>query len=261
MKKTISAIVASVIAVSALTAVSASAINLEEENVLSVSTETVASTMTIDGTEVPAGDVAITDNIDNNSGFNSSTTKIELGEAYNVITNSVDIATITIGTVMGDSHVCAIEKNNTIVIASASASDNVSDGAMFTFYAIENKNSSDKSINFIDINNNVPTSNARSITYRIGDVNQDNTINASDSSDVLSAIALNGGKKINVSTANANLSYYFPNALRAESADTDKSTYITQGDADDILLYYTCTQTGSNYADCSDYYCGEYVTY
>lgn len=263
MKRLFSTLVASAMAVSVMTAVSASALNVNEKNALSISTEVLSeSVTTTDGSIIPAGIVAITVNIENNNGFKASTTKIELGEAYDVVNNSVDMAAITIGTVMGDSHVCAIENNNIIVVSSASASNNTNDGVMFTFYAVENNNSTDKNIEFIDADGTENASvYATRYRYYIGDVNQDNVINAVDSSDVLTAISRNNGKELSVSTANSNLSYYLPNALKAESADTDKTGTIAQADADDILLYYSCTQTGKDYEEYSDYYCGELVVY
>lgn len=68
MKKIISAISASVLAVSALPVVTASAVNHSEENILSVSAETVSEALTVDETVIPAGAVAVTVNIADNSG-------------------------------------------------------------------------------------------------------------------------------------------------------------------------------------------------
>lgn len=86
MKKIISSLAASLMAVSTITSVSVSAENTEKENILSVSTEILSESVIIDNTVIPAGTSAVTVSISGNNGLSSSSAKLVVGDAYNIIT-------------------------------------------------------------------------------------------------------------------------------------------------------------------------------
>ncbi len=274
MKKVISSIVASVMAVSVTATVSASALNLKEENLLSVSTEIVASSMTIDGTEVPAGAVAITVNIDNNNGFDYSATKLELGQNAIVVVDEIGCPIVTKGDVLNDSITAAAVKDGTVVISSASEKTTNDNGEMFTFYISDNftgvsvMNISNESIDSYD--SEYVLNNTR-YTYYIGDVHNDGSIDASDASTILGAIdtfreSHSSNTPFYVTDADANLATYFPHIRYADAADTDKMGQINRRDAENVLQFYSYVSTGYTceeaLAELSiDYgnYCGEFV--
>ena len=91
---------------------------------------------------------------------------------------------------------------------------------------------------------------AQLYSYKIGDVDQDNRITASDASTILHAISLYddafNDDVLPVNYANAHLSTYFPNALVAESADSNKSDSITNKDATLVLEYYANASVGNS---------------
>ena len=290
MKKFMSTIIASAMTVSAITAITASAINVVEKNSLSVSTETVDSAIIVEGTKIPAGAVAVTVNVSNNAGFSSSSTNISLGNAYTPITDENDMLVVESGSAIGDSFICGSANGELVNVATASGEDNLYNGEMFTFYVSVNALSDDDTIEIV----NTESENISSITrkavensrvggyYCVGDVNNDGSIDSSDSSHILSAVYINNDSMISISEANANLSHYFPNAANivcAEAAnpicsytDSDNNGYIddtelyacisgghiNEGDADDILVYYTLAATGQleKYNNRSEGFCG-----
>lgn len=83
----------------------------------------------------------------------------------------------------------------------------------------------------------------------IGDVDQDNRIDASDASTILHAVSVYedafNDDVLPVNYANAHLSTYFPKASRAESADANKNDSITEKDASLVLQYYANASTGN----------------
>lgn len=263
MKKVISTLAAAMMAATTFSAFSVLAVESVEVDELSISTETLAESITVDDVVIPAGSTAVTVNISNNSGFEVSTTQIELGDAYEVITDSDDMVSITRGAVMGESIICALESDNVITVASASAYNNETDGAMFTFYVNKNAASDDTDISFVEVEEvSVAVPASINSYYVIGDVDNDGAIDADDSSIVLHAISKNNGEKISVEIANKNLERFFyspPVCKHAELADTDKSNFIAKADADDILLHYTCAMSGQNYNAKSDGHCGEVI--
>lgn len=252
MKKTISSIVASVMAVSAMTAVSASAINLEEENVLSISTETVASTMTIDGTEIPAGAVAITVNIDNNNGFVSTMTKLNVGTG-NVILNSNGKPVLETGVAFGESLIAADEKEGVIAVSTASAEANIINGEIFTFFVTDYNsvnilNSEVFSYSSISDYTISPMSSVNNY-YITGDVDDDDLINSFDASLVLSALNKVGLTQLEYEDVAMFPGFYFPDIYVVDAAFIwqDKRNITKENTADIMLDYYVCTQTGSGY--------------
>lgn len=262
MKKFVSTLMASVLAVSAFPIVSASAV--ETPNTLSVSTEILGESVTVDETVIPEGSVAVTVSVSNNRGFDASMTKLKLGKAYDVITNEKGIPVCDLGEAATNSLIAGSENNNVVAFSMACSDTNTSDGNLFTFYASADDSES-LDITVIDSEYSSRSSRGKATKsilsgyYKIGDVDNDSYVSAADASDVLHAIGLNG-KKLSVSVANQNLPYYFPsdkNIVCAESGDPDLSGTLTEADANDILLCYSCLSTGQDYKDFSDGHCLE----
>ena len=268
MKKIMSILASAVLTVSSLSVISASAV---ESNELSITkTPVTADTFADDGTVIPAGAVAINVNITNNSGFDSSMIKIELGDNYDIINNINENPALSVGSAMGESRV-AVSGNDTIAVVSASASETSADGLLFTVFAYENA-TSDDDINVVDSEFSVCTeedlvsplaTRAAKKSYTIGDVDEDGYINSADASRVLRAISIHkdscdrnckNKEILPVKEAKDNMLFYFPNTtFGPEAADVFKSGKIRKECADDILGYYSCISSGKNY---SDYYLG-----
>lgn len=256
MKTIISTLAASLMTVSAFTAVSASALNVKKDNTLIITTDVLKTAITADnGTVVPAGSLAVTVSIENNSGFNSSANKLVVGKSYEFIVSDFEEPAITNGSVMGDSIVCAAENNNSIAVTSASADYNYSDGAMFTFYLNQNDNSDDTNITFQEIDTSHMTNldsgisvQSTKVKFRHGNVNDPFDpnrflIDSTDASDVLRAIQANNGAKLKVSEANTHLDDFLPDALCAEAADVTADNFIDRTDAQLILDFYSVAAT------------------
>lgn len=274
--------ICSVFAVSMLAATSSSylttsATNVEANNKVTFSAEEINEPILLGNKNISAGSYAITMSISNNSGFSSSAIKVEIPDGYTPVMDGSKVYT-ELGTVLEDAIIYGANNGNTIFICTASANETNSNGELYTFY-VENNNASERfnidfdSINFFNTQSESDNSNnLRTGNYTIGDVNNDGYIDAVDSSKVLAAIAINGNIKIKVSTANSNLSYYFPtsNIVCARSADplspdiyvSDDATLdnsnITTADANDILRYYALVSTdqGDEYPNQSDGFCG-----
>lgn len=249
MKKFISAISASILAVSALPVVTASAVSVEE-NIISVSTETVSETLTVDETVIPAGAIAVTVNIAGNSGFISTTTKLDLG-AYDVISNEKGTPVAVTGNTTYDSLVTGSVNEEIAVFTTVGTKEDDTDGSIFTFYvngnnsAISDITVSDfETVGYADIASSLMSAyslNNAPGYYKIGDVNNNGYVDSVDATITQMAIGKNNGKKISVADANANLTYYFvENTVCAQSADSNISGTITVADADDMSLYYAC---------------------
>lgn len=270
MKKFISAISASILAVSALPVVTASAVSVEE-NIISVSIETVSETLTVDETVIPAGAIAVTVNIAGNSGFISTTTKLDLG-AYDVISNEKGTPVAVTGNTTYDSLVTGSVNEEIAVFTTVGTKEDDTDGSIFTFYvngnnsAISDITVSDfETVGYADISASVMSvraTNKYGQYYRIGDVDNDGYIDSVDATMVRMAIAENGGNKLPVADANADLRRFFvETTVCAQTADPDLSKSINDLDANDIMIWYSCASTGKEYSDKSDGHCGDYGFY
>ena len=272
MKKVISAIAASVLAVSAFPISSVSATNVSNtptNDVLSMSTEVLETSIIVNDAVIPAGATAVTVNVSNNTGFDSSATKINVGNA-NVIVDENGCPVFSTGDVLEDTMVASAKKDNFIVVTSASANETFDNGEMFTFYV----SGGSSKMSIVDIEEELVDINAqpdRSIyTYFIGDVHHDGHIDAADASTVLHAISLytptQSQPNLTVAIANANLSTYFPLIHYAQAADPNKTGAITSSDSQCILNFYALTSVGYSWNEAleylvqlSDNYCGELV--
>lgn len=259
MKKVISAIAASVLAVSAFPISSASAIETAPANELSVSTEVLETSITVGDTVIPAGATAVTVSIDNNAGFDSSETKIELGSAYDVIFDTHENPVISKGNVLADSRIQGAVGEEFAMFASASGEITSVNGEMFTFYAYVDSNSNDDFIEIVSgeqdtfsyVEDSGLSPNASGDGYYIvGDVTDDDIINPSDSSAVLYAISKSGRTNLPNAFVSLMPTYYFSNIYVADAAFIWGSydNFITQEyTADVILAYYAQRSVGQTY--------------
>lgn len=291
MKKLISTLAATMMAATSLASTVASAINVPVLNKYSLSTRTIENDIVVDDITVPAGSLAVTVNISNNTGFSSSSTNITLGDACVPIADENGILAVESGNVIGNSCICGVTNGELITVATASGEDNLCDGDMFTFYVSSNTSSGVETIEIVntaseDISTTMRKA-AASVTansgyYKVGDIDNDGYVDSTDASFVLSAISINNKDKISIAAANANLSYYFPNRpnmVCAQAANPICSAYdvneneyidddelraglsrgyISEDDAEDILKYYTFASTGqlAKYDAQSEGFCG-----
>lgn len=291
MKKIISTLAATMLVATSLASTSASAINVPVLNEYSLSTSNIENDIVVDDVTVPAGSLAVTVNITNNTGFSSSSTNISLGGAYTPIANENGILVVESGNVIGDSCICGVTNGELITVATASGEDNLYDGDMFTFYVSSNTSSDDETIEIVnttseDISTTVrkasETMASKSGYFKVGDVDNNGYVNAVDASYVLHAVSINDGNKISITDANSNISYYFPSAdniVCAQAANPlcpandDNNNkciddnelkagllkgHINKADAEDILFYYgfASTEQTDDYYNQSDGFCG-----
>ncbi len=268
MKKVISTFAASIMAVSALTAVSVSAASATDVDALAVSTETVATATTVDGTSIPAGTVAITVSISNNSGFSTSSVKLDLGSAYDVVLDSEGKPVVSAGTALGESLIGSYNKEDIVVITSASVDENTVNGEMFTFYAYTDETSSDKSVNILDSQmdetaSGISTCSTTDTRCICGDINGDGVITAVDAANILSALDLVNRDRLHYDIACEDPQYYFPGILSVRAAyiwnfgsDFNESSEVeivpvTSNTSQEILDYYACQQADELYTGTS----------
>ena len=248
MKKTISTFVASVMAVSAINVIAASAIdNTNENNYYLTTSELETAVVASDGTVIPAGSKAVTVNVSENTGFVSKSVMLDIGSA-NIIVGADNFPIVEKGEVIGDSIISCAENNGNVMIASASVDTNNFDGEMFTFYV----SPTDQNILIVDIDTqiNLTMPAMELISYMIGDVDNDGYINASDASFILHAISVYEDEEhddaLPIEVANNNLSKYFPYCMPsdARAADSNESKAITDYDARCVMNYYSTLSVG-----------------
>jgi len=278
MKKFVSSLLASAMIATSLTAVSSSAVGIssEIENSLSVSKTVLTSDLTADnGSVIPAGTVSISVSISNNSGFDSTMTKLELGDSYDVIVDKDSKPVINTGSAMGNSSVSSAENNNTVAVVSSSSIKNENDGLLFTLFANENNGDTDITVtdmefSSIDESDSVTSISPYSSYYIIGDVNNDGRVNASDSSSVRNALYRCGKNRLTFLEVKSNLNEHFPKAVHYrcsdiwKDVDDDESnlskTYLTTSAAEEILDYYAAISSGGDTSELSSF-TGEKVYY
>lgn len=253
LKKVCSSIISSVLAVSAMPIVLGAAA-AEDDNILSVSTQILTNGTVVNDTVIPAGSVAISVNISDNSGFNSTTTKLHLGEAYDIIVFEDNKPVVSNGSLLQDSIVNSATNENYIAVVSASGSSETSDGELFTFYAIIDETSLDDSIEFVEdeitISDNIINGSSGNF-YVKGDCNDDDVVNAVDASYVLSALQRCGQSALPYSIASLPNMYlwYFPDIYVIDAAYiwSDNRDITAENTADIITDYYSMHSVGLLY--------------
>lgn len=246
MKKIISTIISSAMVISSLTTLLANATSDEKNNSLSVITKSISEDLVLaDDISIPAGSVALTVSIANNTGFDASTTKLDIGNA-NVLVDDKGNPIVSKEELLEDSIVVSAAKDNFVAVSSILGSDADEDGEMFTIY-LSSLPSSVSVWNINDAAVDLSQGNTRDTVYHIGDVNDNGYIDSVDASQVSRAVELYSGTVYGwlwVSIANANLSYYLPYSPYAELGDTNDNDALNYDDTLNIMHFYTWLSVG-----------------
>lgn len=273
IRKTMSIVSAAAI----LASIAAMPVSAAGINAYSVSYETLTSAITTDdGSTVPAGAVAVTMSIDNNTGFNANTLTLDIDEGYSVLTNNDGKPIVDKGAVLANAMTSAAVSDDeaTLCVVSASAMTSNVDGALFTVYftadsattatsfvSIEDTDAeiATGEISMVSSTTVVPTSTATTVfdTYIIGDTNneelvrnEDNEVmyapvDSVDAANILMLLA-EYGRDFDVVGMNWDIvDGYFEEASHYSAPDADQSKYIDNVDAADILDYSSMVGAGS----------------
>ncbi len=257
MKKVISAIAASVLAVSAFPISSASAIETAPANELSVSTEVLETSITVGDTVIPAGATAITINANNLTDFNATRTKLEING--NVVVGNNDLPVVSKGNLLDNSHIVGFVNEDIAVFSSASADSASGSGELFTFYINSEENVSSDDFEILDCffddvsvsleNVNQPMGSSAGF-YIAGDMNDDDVISVSDAVCVDQALIKAKMSYLPYNFVNSLPTYYFPYIYVADAAFiyTDFRP-ITKVNTADVILYYDAVTAGGGTFD------------
>lgn len=242
-----------------LTSVGAVPVSAAQMNTYSVSYETLTEAIeTKEGETIPAGAVAVTMSIANNTGFNSSILKLNVADGYSVISNNENKPLVQKGEVLAEANVAGATSldGDTFCLAVASVENCAADGQMFTVYFEKNTDNAD--LDFVSIQSTQATIAKGEITiapkvelcagtvvvyYYVGDTDNDESVNASDASNIYSAVHKNGGafcideSSLNFSSIKNNVKHYFPKAACYLAPDATEDLYIDIEDGDTILQY------------------------
>jgi hypothetical protein len=244
--------------------------NAEEVNVVGVSYETLAASVVAnDGTEIPAGSIAVSVSVANNAGFQGDSLTFNVGNAV-ALTNADGAPVVDNGEVLGeDATVSSAQNSSTFVVAYVATEEKDADGELFTFYL------SDPADVTVSETEALQTSVAddTNITVRKywirGDVNGDLYIGVEDAVDMSNAITRAGGRMLDTASANENLSYFFPDTLLPDAnyLDGNGDECLMDGTVEDdlsdvqhLLTYYAQTASGTDYDD-PGWYFGEKIWY
>lgn len=231
--------------------------NAEETNAVSISYETLAAAVTADnGTIIPAGSVAVTLNISDNTGFDSYITTLNINSAELIVDNN-GAPIYSTGDILENALIASATSNGLVSFASASAENISSDGEMITFYVSSGFEGAsivnEQILSSAEVNEYAVSPASTLYSYYIGDTTQDNLINITDATEILSAVSIfNSTYKNNLSPnlttkfAELHKNELLPKALVVEAADSDLDKIIDATDAQNVLQYY------ANIAACLD---------
>lgn len=216
-----------------------------ESNVYSISYETLtAAVTTADGDVVPAGSVAVTVSIDENTGFTSNTLTLDVAGA-DVLADTEGKPIVQNGTVLAGALTGSAVVGDAVCVTTASADACSADGALFTIFLAAGSEADEVSI--AESAENSATSLASvpapiSVNdyvvdyYTVGDADGSEVADATDASLILLAIK-EYGSSMTVEYVAANKSTTFPNAETADAPDANEDGRIASADAQDILDY------------------------
>lgn len=174
-----------------------------------VSYTTLTSSLTTDdGNTIPAGAVAITASIENNTGFNSNSFTLDTGSNCTVITDVDGNPILDTGIVLHNALVGMAVNDETVCVTVASAQSCSSDGDLFTFYVLPDASFGTSDVTISDVQqqtvqpvhgsemmglpgsngvNSIIDPNTWTVYVRRGDIDNDNVVNSSDAARVLIA--------------------------------------------------------------------------
>jgi hypothetical protein len=242
-------------------------------NEYSVSHETLTeSIITEAGNYIPAGSVAVTMSIDNNTGFSSNTFLLDIANGYEVIVDEDNNPIIETGSGLSGFLTAASAGNDKLCVAVAASNKHRGNGDLFTFYCSVSSDAlgapasigvfKDTLMQQYSDDKETDSKNNRVGTYiNFGDVNGDYFINASDATEVLKAVDINNNNIILCTylyNYPNNIATYFPDCYGpgnqycyvAADVYTPPYTgiyYIDEYDAQQILVFAACVGTGSPY--------------
>ncbi len=261
--KKITSVVAALAIVGSFAALPASA---KVANDCSVTYTTLAESITTtEGDYIPAGSIAVTMSIQNNSGFTDNMFLLNLDDGFDVILNDNNKPIIETDDVLDGFIVAGSVEDDNFCVAVASTHECLSDGEMFTFYCSAEENATGDPVSIGTISNNIsfnegnvasPAVNIKRIHF--GDVNGDGSINASDATYIMIAVSANNGDAILLSYLYANpsaVATYFSGCYTnnpycyvcADVLYNPSINYVDNDDAYEILQYSACMGVGGTY--------------
>lgn len=251
-------------ALTMLASVAAMPVSAANTDAYSVSYETLTQQVVVeDGTVVPAGAVAVTVSVEGNTGFNNKTLALQVDDGYEVMVDQNGSPVTTLGKALKGFDAESAVSENKVCIASAAAFNTDTDGDLFTVYAI--KTDSAVAENAVAVITQ-PEEEVMPISLyakgRIGDVNNDSTINSVDAAEIFSVVGERG--VINYPNLEANLQYFktiFPNTPGPDGVncfDSDAciqdfnlygidSRVVDRADGQEILCYAAYHGVGQSY--------------
>ncbi len=268
VRRTMSMVSAAVI----LASVVAMPVSAAEINAYSVSYETLTTAITTeDGSTVPAGAVAVTMSINNNSGFDANTFKLNIKDGSAIMLNEEGTPIVDTGNVLNGAMIGAAENEGLLCVTAAMGQSNCANGELFTVYVTSTDSSvvniaemvSVQPENLTEITETEITLPGTAQTYSFiengyicfygGDCNNDNQVNSVDASLIMQA--LNGMNPMSLDVDNYNYANYFPSVIRNDQPDANGDGFITHSgsptpqnsDAQTILSYAASEGVGKTY--------------
>ncbi len=250
------------VAVAMLASMAALPANAKCVDDYSISYETIHSDVEIGRTAIPEGAIAITVNVENNSGFVSNTLNLEVEDGYTIVTDNAGAPAVKSGNVTRSALYRAACNENRICIATASGTSCRADGELFTFYVVADDPASakDMSIASFDVESTdrsglICDSPSDYITgfYMIGNVENGNTpnihvVNASDAARILIEVYEYGNSFNLLTMTNDEFLSYFPDAIYKGAGDVNGNNVCDNVDAADILDYAAIIGSGQTYS-------------
>lgn len=267
IKKNLVALSVVAATIASMAAMPASAKKVNDYN-LSYETLTESVTTT-DGNIIPAGSVAITMSISENTGFTANTFKLNVDDKFSVIMDDNDQPIIEKQTVLCDALIGVAENDGLVCVTAAAGQSCDLNGDLFTIYAATTNSSETECAEIANIQSeNISASAALSMLhaggtnsiiedgymcYFGGDCNNDNVVNSVDASLIMMALKNVTPKILNASTYT--YSNYFPSVIHRNQPDANGDGYITHfntgnpedSDAQTILSFSASAGAGNEY--------------
>lgn len=248
-----------------LTSISAMPVSAAQLNAYSVSYETLTEAIeTTEGDTIPAGAVAVTMSVDNNTGFNANTLTLDIANGYTVITNDENNPIVQKDKVLAEANIAGAvsQDGTTLCVAVGSGVQCEADGQMFTVYFDKNHHADS---DFVSVQNTefsissgdiITTSGAGLYAqygyYYVGDTDNNGIVNSSDAADIYTAVRNRGDSFcIDEDFFDFNrevyfVNSYFPNAECYLAPDATENLFIDNADGDAILVYSANTGAGNS---------------
>lgn len=224
-------------------------------NAYSVSYETLTTAITTeDGNTVPAGAVAVTMSIENNTGFNANTLTLDIDEGYHVVTDANGKPVLEKGTVLAGAMTSAAVSadDSTVCVTAASGSTMSADGGIFTVYFTTEAAETEGFASVGSMDANIATGEINIVStsaidyYYAGDTNSEEAttvnnriippVDAVDAANIMVACS-EYRSDFDVVAMNWSVLYYFNEAKHYAAPDANCDKVIDNVDAAEILDY------------------------